>query len=124
MQPALATAPVKKNEKPRVDPIWQVRLRVRHRSAHPSARAPVNDHDASSTDDHTEVMVVDVPEKLRPLLVEVLAAIDRTHGRLGKILICQFLCGSSNSKVQKLRLHRLSGFGMLSDCGRAMRQSW
>ena len=79
----------------------------------PSLRAPV-DHEDVGPDDQTDVMVVEVPEKLRPLLVEVLAAIDRTHGRLGKILICQFLCGSSNSKVQKLRLHRLSGFGMLS----------
>ncbi len=64
-------------------------------------------------DDGGETLI-EVPESLRPLLVEVLAAIDRTHGRLGKILICQFLCGSSNSKVQKLRLHRLTGFGLLS----------
>ncbi len=53
------------------------------------------------------------------LLGEILAAIDRTHGRLGKHLITQFLCGSNNAKVQKLRLHRLSGFGMLG----SLRQS-
>ena len=75
--------------------------------ASPQASA---EHDAEPAD-----VLIEVPETLRPLLVEVLAAIDRTHGRLGKILICQFLCGSSNSKVQKLRLHRLSGFGMLSN---------
>jgi ATP-dependent DNA helicase RecQ len=48
-----------------------------------------------------------------PFLGDVLMAIDRTHGRLGKHLIAQFLCGSNNAKVQKLRLHRLSGFGAL-----------
>ncbi|MGN6546693.1 MAG: RecQ family ATP-dependent DNA helicase, partial [Aureliella sp.] len=53
------------------------------------------------------------PASLLPFLGEVLMAIDRTHGRLGKNLIGQFLCGSSNAKVQKLRLHRLSGFGLL-----------
>lgn len=51
---------------------------------------------------------------LQELLGEVLAAIDRTHGRLGKHLIAQFLSGSKNAKVQKLRLHRLSGFGLLA----------
>lgn len=54
--------------------------------------------------------------KLVEWLSEVHAAIDRTHGRLGKILIAQFLCGSNNAKVQKLRLHRLSGFGLLEGC--------
>ncbi len=46
-------------------------------------------------------------------LLNVIDAIERIHGRLGKILIAQFLCGSQNAKIQKLRLHRLSGFGML-----------
>ena len=50
---------------------------------------------------------------LLPLLNDVLSAVDRTHGRLGKNLIAQFLSGSNNAKVQKLRLHRLSGFGLL-----------
>lgn len=53
------------------------------------------------------------PVSMLAFLGEVLAAIDRTHGRLGKNLIAQFLCGSNNAKVQKLRLHRLSGFGSL-----------
>lgn len=43
----------------------------------------------------------------------VLDAIDRIHGRLGKHLLAQYLCGSNNAKVQKLNLHRLSGFGLL-----------
>ncbi|GAB5403997.1 MAG: hypothetical protein Aurels2KO_22280 [Aureliella sp.] len=46
-------------------------------------------------------------------LAGVLDAIERIHGRLGKTLIAQYLCGSQNAKVQKLNLHRLSGFGML-----------
>jgi ATP-dependent DNA helicase RecQ len=44
---------------------------------------------------------------------QIIDAVERIHGRLGKILIAQFLCGSQNAKIQKLRLHRLSGFGML-----------
>lgn len=44
---------------------------------------------------------------------KVLDAIQRIHGRLGKTLIAQYLCGSKNAKVQKLNLHRLSGFGIL-----------
>lgn len=43
----------------------------------------------------------------------LLNAIERIHGRLGKTLIAQYLCGSQNAKVQKLHLHRLSGFGLL-----------
>ena len=46
-------------------------------------------------------------------LNQILDAVARVHGRLGKHLIAQYLCGSSNSKVQKLNLHRLSGFGLL-----------
>lgn len=84
--------------------------------ANSDARDSVKDRDSDTDRDSalSEEVLVEVPETLRPLLVDVLVAIDRTHGRLGKILICQFLCGSNNSKVQKLRLHRLSGFGMLS----------
>ncbi|MCC6510597.1 MAG: RecQ family ATP-dependent DNA helicase, partial [Pirellulaceae bacterium] len=67
---------------------------------------------------HGESLLL-VPLALRPLLIETIAAIDRTHGRLGKILVGQFLCGSNNAKVQKLRLHRLTGFGLLE----SLRQS-
>lgn len=47
------------------------------------------------------------------VLGQILDAIQRIHGRLGKHLVSQYLCGSQNAKVQKLNLHRLSGFGML-----------
>ena len=46
-------------------------------------------------------------------LAQLVDAVERIHGRLGKILIAQYLSGSQNAKIQKLRLHRLSGFGML-----------
>lgn len=52
-------------------------------------------------------------EQKAALLEEVVRAIERIHGRIGKILLAQYLCGSQNSKIQKLNLHRLSGFGML-----------
>ena len=53
------------------------------------------------------------PEPLYPVLEQVVESVSRIHGRLGKILISQYLCGSQNAKVQKLNLHRLSGFGYL-----------
>ncbi len=48
------------------------------------------------------------------IMQRVLEAIARTHGRLGKNLLAQFLQGSQNAKVQRLRLERLAGFGMLA----------
>jgi len=47
-------------------------------------------------------------------LGKVIQAIDELHGRLGKLLIVDFLCGSENAKVQRLRLIRLAGYGMLA----------
>ncbi len=47
------------------------------------------------------------------LLEQIVDVIGRIHGRLGKHLLSQYLVGSKNAKVQKLNLHRLSGFGML-----------
>jgi ATP-dependent DNA helicase RecQ len=53
------------------------------------------------------------PEQQLLFLSEVVDAIQRIHGRLGKILIAQYLCGSQNAKLQKLNLHRLGSFGLL-----------
>lgn len=50
---------------------------------------------------------------LTGVLNQLLDAIGRVHGRLGKHLIAQYLCGANNAKVTKLNLHRLSSFGML-----------
>lgn len=60
----------------------------------------------------TSAFILNEPQKTA-FLVSILDAIGRVHGRLGKILIAQYLCGSTSSKVQKLNLHRLSGFGLL-----------
>ena len=50
---------------------------------------------------------------IESLLFSTLRAIGRLHGRLGKTLVALFLCGSENAKVQRLRLQRLEGFGLL-----------
>lgn len=42
-----------------------------------------------------------------------LSGIARTHGRIGKTLIAQMLKGSTQKKVQKMGLSRLSTFGLL-----------
>jgi ATP-dependent DNA helicase RecQ len=52
-------------------------------------------------------------EQKLSVLEDIVRSIERIHGRIGKILLAQYLCGSQNSKLQKLNLHRLSGFGML-----------
>jgi ATP-dependent DNA helicase RecQ len=46
-------------------------------------------------------------------LRRTLQAVQRLHGRLGKRLIAQFLCGSEDAKVQRLKLNRLPEFGSL-----------
>ncbi|MEM6688502.1 MAG: RecQ family ATP-dependent DNA helicase [Planctomycetota bacterium] len=49
----------------------------------------------------------------------ILSGVTRTHGRFGKTLVAQMLCGSKNKKLKQLRLHSLSTYGLLS----SMRQS-
>ncbi|MDA8745731.1 RecQ family ATP-dependent DNA helicase [Rubripirellula amarantea] len=44
----------------------------------------------------------------------VLSGVTRMHGRFGKNLVAQMLCGSKNKKLQQLRLNRLSTYGLLS----------
>lgn len=70
----------------------------------PSNPAPAESVSASSAD-HSSLI---------GSLNRVLDAIARVHGRLGKHLIAQYLCGANNAKVTKLNLHRLGSFGMLS----------
>ncbi len=55
-----------------------------------------------------------LPGEVVALLRKVLGAVERMHGRLGKNLVAQYLAGSENAKVQRLRLHRLPEFAMLS----------
>ncbi|QDV27743.1 RecQ family ATP-dependent DNA helicase [Aureliella helgolandensis] len=57
-----------------------------------------------------------IPDSAKAIFLgQVVGAVERIHGRLGKHLLAQYLCGSQNAKVQKLNLHRLSGFGMLKN---------
>ena len=44
----------------------------------------------------------------------VLSGATRMHGRFGKNMIAQMLCGSRNKKLQTWKLHRLSTYGLLS----------
>lgn len=44
----------------------------------------------------------------------VLSGVARMHGRFGKNLVAQMLCGSKNKKLQQWKLHRLSTYGLLS----------
>ncbi len=45
----------------------------------------------------------------------VLSGVTRMHGRFGKNLVAQMLCGSKSKKLQQWRLNRLSTYGLLSD---------
>jgi ATP-dependent DNA helicase RecQ len=45
----------------------------------------------------------------------VLSGVTRMHGRFGKNMVAQMLCGSRSKKLQQWKLHRLSTYGMLSD---------
>jgi ATP-dependent DNA helicase RecQ len=49
----------------------------------------------------------------------VLSGVTRMHGRFGKQLVAQMLCGSKSKKLQQWKLHRLSTYGLLS----AMKQT-
>lgn len=44
----------------------------------------------------------------------VLSGVARMHGRFGKLMVSQMLCGSKNKKLQQWKLHRLSTYGLLS----------
>ncbi|MGB7328679.1 MAG: RecQ family ATP-dependent DNA helicase [Rubripirellula sp.] len=57
---------------------------------------------------------VDADALLRGIRV-VLSGVTRMHGRFGKILVAQMLCGSKSKKLQQWRLNRLSTYGLLSD---------
>ncbi len=58
-----------------------------------------------------------LPEKLIEAVRMTLSGVARTEARFpcGKNLIAQMLCGSGSAKVAKLRLNKLSTFGLLKD---------
>lgn len=49
----------------------------------------------------------------------VMSGVTRMHGRFGKNMVAQMLCGSKNKKLTQWRLHQLSTYGLLS----SMKQS-
>jgi len=59
---------------------------------------------------------------LRPVQVDAvlyavqvaLSGVARTHGRFGKTIVVEMLCGSKATKIEKQGLRRLSTFGMLA----------
>ncbi len=61
-----------------------------------------------------ELKGVDPVAMLRGVRV-VLSGVTRMHGRFGKNLVAQMLCGSKNKKLQQWKLNRLSTYGLLSD---------
>jgi ATP-dependent DNA helicase RecQ len=45
----------------------------------------------------------------------ILSGVTRMHGRFGKNLVAQMLCGSQNKRMSQWKLQRLSTYGMLSE---------
>jgi ATP-dependent DNA helicase RecQ len=59
--------------------------------------------------------VTEVPEgSVLEAVRIVLSGVARAHGRFGKQVIAQMLCGATTAKVTKFRLDRLSTYGLLS----------
>tara|TARA_R110002049_G_scaffold2750_8_gene22130 strand:+ start:37101 stop:40160 length:3060 start_codon:yes stop_codon:yes gene_type:complete len=59
------------------------------------------------------MQTVDQASLLRGIRV-TLSGVTRMHGRFGKNLVAQMLCGSKSKKLQQWKLHRLSTYGMLA----------
>lgn len=57
--------------------------------------------------------VAENPDLARGVRI-ILSGVARTHGRFGKGMVAQMLCGSRNKKMQQWKLNRLSTYGMLS----------
>ena len=61
----------------------------------------------------SEIAGIDSSSLLRGIQV-VLSGVTRMHGRFGKNMVAQMLCGSRNKKLQQWKLHQLSTYGLLS----------
>ena len=61
----------------------------------------------------SEIEGIDSGSLLRGIQV-VLSGVTRMHGRFGKNMVAQMLCGSRNKKLQQWKLHQLSTYGLLS----------
>lgn len=61
----------------------------------------------------SDIEGIDSSSLLRGIQV-VLSGVTRMHGRFGKNMVAQMLCGSRNKKLQQWKLHQLSTYGLLS----------
>lgn len=61
----------------------------------------------------SDIAGIDSSSLLRGIQV-VLSGVTRMHGRFGKNMVAQMLCGSRNKKLQQWKLHQLSTYGLLS----------
>jgi ATP-dependent DNA helicase RecQ len=55
-----------------------------------------------------------ISDELVEVVRKILSGVARTRGRFGKHIIAQMLCGSSNAKIKRFGLQRLSTYGLLS----------
>lgn len=86
------------------------------KACHSCDRCRPNDQpitEASHADLDAKLSKLDQTDMLRGLQV-ILSGVTRMHGRFGKNLVAQMLCGSKNKKLQQWKLHRLSTYGLLS----------
>ncbi len=74
--------------------------------------------DTSST--QTESLSADQTNELNKLLTSILEAIGRHRGMFGKGLVAEFLCGSKTEKIERLRLARIQGYGLLQKAKRKL----
>jgi ATP-dependent DNA helicase RecQ len=58
--------------------------------------------------------------KLQYLLAAVIEAVSRHRGLFGKGLIADFLCGAKTEKLDRLRLTRIQGYGLLEGTRRKL----
>lgn len=54
------------------------------------------------------------PELIATGVRVALSGVARMHGRFGKTVVAQMLCGSQSQKLQQWKLHRLSTYGLLA----------
>ncbi len=77
---------------------------------HPNDGSPGRSSDICLASD---IEGIDSNSLLRGIQV-VLSGVTRMHGRFGKNMVAQMLCGSRNKKLQQWKLHQLSTYGLLS----------
>lgn len=77
-------------------------------------QVPLGDADGKCPTDETPVVRPVYSDAVLTTVQVALSGAARTHGRIGKTLLCQMLWGSEAKKLQTLSLHRIKTFGALS----------